>query len=281
MSRGNRDRLVVHQVGRRDALDALGELRGDDRTARPLAQEPAEDHQPDPVDRITRGEQEEAEADQDVGEGLAEAAGEARRAMAVARDLPRDRPRDPAAVEREARHEVEHQQPGVDQREPAQQRQHRGGVVGVGEEVHAPVGVREQRHADRRQHRDQQRHGRPCGGDPELLARRLRVARELGQAAEDPEVDAEHLDAVAARDDRVAELVQGDRQEEQQRPGDRRHVGGGVGRVGQRVGKQVRQPPDHQEQEDEPAWAGPDADAEHPRELHRSTAAEHRAQCDV
>ena len=66
---------------------------------------------------------------------------------------------------------------------------------------------------------DRERHQRAGDRDPELLARRVGVAAHLHHAAEEEEVDARHLDAHAPRGQRVAELVQHDRAEEQRRRG--------------------------------------------------------------
>lgn len=59
---------------------------------------------------------------------------------------------------------------------------------------------------------------RPGRRDLELLARRAHLAAHVGEATEDPEVDAVDLDAEATRrDQRVAELVQRDRCREAER----------------------------------------------------------------
>ena len=96
----------------------------------------------------------------------------------------------------------------------------------------------DERQIDRETERDeQQRAERARRRDPELLARRLRVAAHVGGAAEQEQLDALHLDALAPRGERVPELVHDQRAEEQQHGDDRRQVGDvvrGVQRVPER-----------------------------------------------
>ena len=72
----------------------------------------------------------------------------------------------------------------------------------------------------RRSPRQQQRDRRPGRGDAELLARRLGVAQRAHEAAEEEQVDAADPDPFAARGQRVPELVQHDRAEEDERGDD-------------------------------------------------------------
>ena len=74
-------------------------------------------------------------------------------------------------------------------------------------------------------HDEDERHERPGDRDLELRAGRARVARHLRDAAEEPQVDAADLDPLAAGDERVAELVQDERDEEQEHRGDGDEVG--------------------------------------------------------
>ena len=114
-------RLGVHDVGDRDALEALGEAARHDRPARRLGQEPAEDEEPQAAERVAAEDHVRAEAHEDVREALADPGREARAAVRVARDLPRDRARDPPAVERERGDEVEHEHHEVDPGQPREQ----------------------------------------------------------------------------------------------------------------------------------------------------------------
>ena len=61
---------------------------------------------------------------------------------------------------------------------------------------------------------------RPGGGDAELGAGRGRLGAHVHQAAEEEQVDAGDLDPLAAGGERVAELVDDDRAEEQERLAD-------------------------------------------------------------
>ena len=90
----------MRSVNAVDATAARGRLRD----------EPAEHREPEAVDEVAAGREEDADADQQVGEALAEPAGDPRRAVAVAGDPPDERARDPAAVERERGDEVEDEQ---------------------------------------------------------------------------------------------------------------------------------------------------------------------------
>ena len=65
------------------------------------------------------------------------------------------------------------------------------------------------------------------------------------------------------------ELVGQQRDEEQRGACDRRDVGGRCSTTVQGVAEVARQRQDHDEQDDEPAWARPDADPEDARELDR------------
>ena len=85
----------------------LGELGLDHGAARRLAEDEADQRQPDPADHVAADEQQMPMRDEQVGEALAEAGGDARRPVAVAGHPPGDRPRDPAAVEREGGDQVE------------------------------------------------------------------------------------------------------------------------------------------------------------------------------
>ena len=64
---------------------------------------------------------------------------------------------------------------------------------------------------------------RACDRDPELGPGAREAALELGEAAEQPQVDPFDLDALAPRLERVAELVEQQRYEEQQRRNNRQH----------------------------------------------------------
>ena len=117
---------------------------------------------------------------------------------------------------------------------------------------------------------DHERHRRSGRGDPKLGARRVGVARHPRHAAEEPQVDAADLDPLAARDERMAELVQDQRREEQHHRSD----GDDVGlrhRSAELVAKPVRAEVDEEEEDDEPARARADPDAEDAQELDRAS----------
>src|SRR3989442_5979081 len=98
-----------------------------------------------------------------------------------------------------------------------------------------------------KEEREGERYERAGDCHPELLARRARVAAHLGDAAEEPEVDPSDAYPVAHRHHRVAELVENDREKEEQGAdrgeGERLRV---LSRV--EVLVETGQGPDHQEQ---------------------------------
>ncbi len=186
------------------------------------AEHPAQHDVPEAAERVVARDQDvDAVAHHQRGEALAEVGGELGGAVAVAGELPGDRAGDAAAVEWERGDHVQHEQRDVGERA---EREHdldqraggeaeRGGV----ERVVAEHRVRGGGEDDR----EDERHGEACGGDAELLARRLGVAVGAHEAAEEEQVDAAHADALTACRERVAELVQDDRAEEDDRRDDR------------------------------------------------------------
>ena len=113
--------LVVHDVLHLHVAELLGERRLHDRAARRLAEEQAQHDVPQRPQRLEGDDLEEAAADQQDREALAEPGGDLRRAQPVAGDAPGDCPRDPPPVHRERRDQVEHEHERVDAGQPAQQ----------------------------------------------------------------------------------------------------------------------------------------------------------------
>ena len=118
---------------------------------------------------------------------------------------PEQRREDAAAVERRRRDQVEQGEDPVDQREPRQRRPQQPGC--------AEHRQRERAEAERRRKADARRG--PGRGNAELGTGRGRLAPELGDPAQHPQGDAVDLHAVAARDQRVGDLVREHRGEEQ------------------------------------------------------------------
>src|SRR5437660_885806 len=81
---------------------------------------------------------------------------------------------------------------------------------------------------------------RPGPGAPRLAPRGPALAVHARDPPEEPQVDARDLDALAARGEGMAQLVEDQRGEEGQRRADRHRVGGGV-RV-EHLAKQAREP---------------------------------------
>ena len=214
---GDRHRLGVHDVGDRDALELLGERGLRQRAARGGGQQPAQRGEPQAVEhRVAEDREGEAAADQDPAEPDADVGGEARGLVPVAGDLPGGRAGDPAAVERERRHEVEHEQHEVHRDEQRDDDLGRRRVALRREPRRVPERVRageQHRRAGATAISSSVTSG-PGRGDAELRARRVGLAAHLHHAAEQEEVDALDLDPLAPGGQRVPELVQHDRAEE-------------------------------------------------------------------
>jgi hypothetical protein len=207
---------------------------------------------------------------------LAEARGDARAAVAIARGAPHDRAHDPPAVERVGGDQVEDEDDQVHRDEEPDRQQHRRDVRARGEQRRVDEAVRADEREAGQDARDDDRERRERTGprDLELLARGAALAAHQREAAERRDRDAGDLDPVPARGERVAQLVHDDRREQQQRARDRGQVGGRVG-AAERVLERARQPEDDEEQDDEPTGVDPHTDAEDARQLDRSGPPEH------
>ena len=186
-----------------------------------------------PLISVAGEQDQQPDRDEQVGEALAERRREARRPVAVAGHPPGDRPRDPAAVEREGRDQVEDQDEQVDARRarrasPAGPRRRRSSI-----DPHRGPELARSRRPRSRSRRRVAAIARVTTGP--AIATLNSVPGESvsplhpGDAAEQPQRDLGDRDPVADRDHGVAELVQEDRGEEEERAGDREQVGVGVG----------------------------------------------------
>ena len=207
-----------------------------------------------------------------VGEALAEAAGEPRRAVAVAGQLPGDRARDAAAVERERGHHVEHEQERVDRSPASPAARARASCV----VARTPRRRRSRRRATAAalapKHRATitERHERARDRDAELLAGRCRCRasssrrrrRTTGRCRRSRCRRAGRRARGRARAGRATRRTAARRSDGDE---ERRRVG-----LVEDVAEVARQPVDHQEQDEEPARARADADAEDARELDRA-----------
>jgi hypothetical protein len=126
------------------------------------------------------------------------------RAEPVAVATPAGGAQDAAAVERCAGEQVEHAEHVVDHAQPGEDRE--------ADAVDAEC-VEAERGAERGT-ADAEARERAGGGDPGLAAGGRCLAVEAGSAAERPQLDRDRLHAVASGDERVGELVRGDRREE-------------------------------------------------------------------
>ena len=155
----DRDRLVVHDVRHPDPLDPAGELGLKHGAAGRLPEDEADQPQPDPADHVALDEQQNADADEQIGEALAEAGGGARCAVAVPGHPPGDRPRDPPAVQREGGDQVEDEDQQVDARQPGDHRQDPGRVGALAR----PASPSRTRPSRRRRSRPRRRRARSRG----------------------------------------------------------------------------------------------------------------------
>ena len=179
-----------------------------------------------------------------------------------------DRPGDPPAVEREGGDDVEQQQGAVDERQPAHQRERRGrGRAFADQGRVAEARAAGEQHPEREAEGEQpERHQRPGDGHLELLGGALGLAAHVQQPAEEPQVDAHHRDPDPAGGERVAELVQDQREEVPERARDGDRVGGRL-RAADDFVEAAREPVDQEEQDEQPASAGPHANPEDARQL--------------
>ena len=150
---------------------------------------------------------EQAEEAEQEGEGLADRGGDAGGAR-PAEPHRQQRPQHPAAVHRKGGDEIENGEKQV-------------GVGEAGEERHARVVEPRQIGGIERADEQQQDEGddeidrRSGDGDGEFLRRLLRHRLQAGDAADRQQRDFRRLNAVAARDEDVAELVQHDADEDE------------------------------------------------------------------
>ena len=108
---------------------------------------------------------------------------------------------------------------------------------------------------------EQQRDGRPGDRDPELRARRAEHPAELGDAAEQPERDPLDLHPLPPRLERMAELVQEQRGEEDRRGRECHDDVRAVRETRVLVGEDAgRERPDDQREDDQPRPVDPDLD---------------------
>ena len=124
----------------------------------------------------------------------------------------------------------------------------------------------QQRAGDDAEDDHRERHQRTRGRDAELGAGPFDQAAGARDPAERPQVDPDDAQPVAARDERVAELVQDQRGEEPQHGGDGDQVGG-RDRAAEHFVEWLRDDVDEEEQHDEPADPDADADPEQAGEL--------------
>jgi hypothetical protein len=120
---------------------------------------------------------------------------------------------------------------------------------------------------------------RPGGGDAELRAGGRRLGAHPHQPAEEEQVDAVDLEALALGGQRVPQLVEQDRPEGQERGRHRGGVGSGVRPV-QRVLERPLEVEDREEQDQEPAVVHAYPDAEQAGQLEGAAATRHRGNCD-
>ena len=233
---GDRDRVGVHDVGDADPLDPARELGLDRVAARRLAEDEADQREPDAGDRVAADRRATTpRRDEQVGEAAAERGREAGRPGAVAGEPPGDRARDPPAVEREGGDQVEDEDEDVDARparrpSPAARRCRRCRSTRIASQnSSAPATAIPTAHAG-----DGDQRSVTAGPAAAILNSwpgRVGVLAHPRDAAEQPQGDLGDRDPEAVGDERVAELVQQDRAEEGERRGDREQV-----RVGARTG---------------------------------------------
>jgi hypothetical protein len=169
--------------------------------------------------------------------------------------MPQRRAQHAPTVERQRRQQVEREQDEVREPQPGDDPVDR---------VRKPREGSDQYEEEAECKRDE----RPRYRDPELGAGARKAGLELRHAAEEPEVDPLDLDPFSSRLQRVTELVQQERDEEQKRGHDRQRdvlAVGKAGVLGRKHGDRER--PDDEREHDQPAPVHPDPDAGDPAQL--------------
>jgi hypothetical protein len=175
--------------------------------------------------------------------------------LQIASKTPECRTQYAPTVERQRRQQVEREQDQVCEAQPS----------------HDPVDrVRKPRDGSDQdaEEADCKRDERPRNRDPELGAGARKVGLELRHATEEPEVDSLDFDSVSSRLQRVTELVQQKREEEEQRGHDGERDVLTIGEAGV-LGREDRgrERPDDEREHDQPAPVHPDPDASDPAQL--------------
>jgi hypothetical protein len=191
------------QVGR--APPAQRGLKADDPRLRVTGDVQERGDQQEPhAGRQPGADRQHAGGGQQHGEGPAGRGGLVGGAHAVAVDPPQQRTGHTPAVQRERRQQVEDEDRRVDEHLVLERR------------VQPAAAGRQQPRA--REHGEQDGGHRRAGqGEQQLVGRARRLSAQARDAAQQPQVDLLDVDAVTARDERVADLVQQDPGEQQQR----------------------------------------------------------------
>ena len=254
------------------SVNAVGTTGGAGR----LRDEAADHRQPEAVEEVAAGREEDADADEQVGEALADASRDAGGAIAVAGDPPHDGARDAAAVEGKGGDEVEDEQHEVDRRQRAEQRERRRGLLVAGQAA---------------------RRRRGAALTSALMATKIttRTSVTTGPAtailnSAPGDVVSRAIFATPPNSQRSMPLISmPSRRATSAWPSScmtsetkNRNTAvtattyACVTEPAEHVAEVVRREVDEDEEDDEPARAGPDPDAEDPHELNRRAANEHR-----
>lgn len=241
------------QAVARAGPDDRGEDRGEQRVGDGV-------HAVDLFGRVAEGaglgEQREADEDGD-GEGTADPGGGDGAAHGLAGDLPHDGAEHPAAVQRQTGQQVEARHDQVGDHQPGEQDPGDGaGLDGL--------------HPDVEQAGQDQGEQRADEGEHELAARRLGLLLDLGDTAEELELDTAHGELEAQRGDGVGELVHQHRGVEGDREEERDEVAGGA-ELGQHAVELAAEDPGDEGGDQEPAGCDVDRHAE--RAPHEDSAA--------
>ncbi len=191
-------RVGRHHVGRGQAVEVVAGAGVGQLGRRRPQEEAAQQEQPQPEKARSRPQVEEAHDHQGHAEGLSGPGSGTGGGQAVALAVPQPGPQDAAPVEGEGGDEVEG---GHHHVEAGDVLQH--AVDALGPAVALAPGRDGGRDAG--QH---QRQPRPRGRDPELLARGTGRAADVGDAAQQPQGDPPHGQALPAGGGGVGQLVQ-------------------------------------------------------------------------
>ena len=199
--------VVVHDVARAECRKDGIELQVLRFRPCRVEEKPADEHEPEAVERKAGEEEEDAANEKQIADQFAYAAGNASRPAKAMGTAPGDRAQHAPAIEGKSGDDVERGEQQVD-----------GGEV-AGNRLGLLVAPAQREPGGRRDEGDDETGHRAGDSDHELFAGCARLARQVGDAPKDEERDTRDFEAAADGHERVGELVD-EHRDEQEHGGD-------------------------------------------------------------